>query len=55
MTLDLASHPEAYGAIHIENLTHSGEQLRLIWTNKAIVDDRGRLQGILGIGIDLTW
>jgi hypothetical protein len=54
MLRELTSHPEAYRSLQIQ-IRSTGERVWLTWTNKAIVDDQGRLQEILGIGIDLTW
>jgi signal transduction histidine kinase/CheY-like chemotaxis protein len=37
-----------------ENIRRNGERVWIAWTNKAIVDQKGRISEILSIGMDIT-
>ena len=50
MIKDITDNPECYSANENENVRSSGERVRILWTNKAIIDDTGRIKEILCIG-----
>jgi PAS domain S-box-containing protein len=51
---DILRHPEAHTYVPNENITRDGRTTWVAWTNKAVLDDEGRVQEILAIGIDIT-
>ncbi len=54
MILDIGKHPEHYTNNENENMKHNGEKVWIAWTNKAIVDDQGKVTEILCIGNDIS-
>lgn len=51
---DIMVHPERYENNENENVTRDGRRVWLVWSNKAIVDQNGRMVGIRSIGNDIT-
>jgi PAS domain S-box-containing protein len=51
---DLKRDPDRYAINENENMRKNGERVWVLWTNKPILDDRGRIVGILCIGTDAT-
>jgi PAS domain S-box-containing protein len=51
---DIQRDPEAFKDNENENITKDGRRVWVRWANKAIVDERGTLTGILSIGNDIT-
>jgi len=54
MIQDIVQHPGQYIANENENVRRNGERVWVVWTNKAILDDEGRIAEILCIGNDIT-
>lgn len=54
MIEDIGQHPERYAANENENMRRSGERVWIAWTNKAILDDQGRIVETLSVGNDIT-
>ncbi len=50
MIKDITDNPECYSANENENVRCNGDHVRILWTNKAIIDDTGRIKEILCIG-----
>jgi two-component system, cell cycle sensor histidine kinase and response regulator CckA len=55
MILDIGVHPEKYAANENENICKDGTRVWVSWTNKPILDDKGRYLEILCIGNDITY
>ncbi|MCX6353616.1 MAG: PAS domain S-box protein [Candidatus Aureabacteria bacterium] len=51
---DIIKHPEDYVSNENENIRRNGERVWIIWTNKAILDGKGKIIGVLCIGSDIT-
>jgi PAS domain S-box-containing protein len=51
---DLLRDPGHYANYETEALRHTGERAWIVWTNRAIFDQRGDLSGILSVGTDVT-
>ncbi len=51
---DIADHPEKYAVNENENVKKNGERFWVVWTNKAIRDEKGNIKEILAIGNDVT-
>ncbi|HZW24319.1 MAG TPA: ATP-binding protein [Gallionella sp.] len=51
---DILVHPENYRLNINENIKKSGERLWVMWTNRPIFDDTGKMIEILSIGNDIT-
>lgn len=51
---EIAHDPNRYAANINENLTKTGGRVWVAWSNRPMVDARGRLTGILSIGTDIT-
>ena len=51
---DIHSNPKDFETHINENLKKNGERVWVYWSNKPIYDDRGNLNAILSIGIDIT-
>jgi len=47
---DIVENPERHSVNENENIRSSGERVRVLWTNKAIIDDTGNIKEILCIG-----
>lgn len=54
MVKDALENPDAYINNENENIKKSGERVWVSWTNRAILDEEGRLAGILAVGNDVT-
>ena len=54
MIKDMTANPECYSVNENENVRSNGERVRILWTNKAIIDDTGRINEILCIGNEIT-
>jgi PAS domain S-box-containing protein len=51
---DVMSHPDRYESHVNENVRKNGDRVWMVWTNKPIFDDKGRLVEILAVGNDIT-
>lgn len=51
---DLAAHPERYLDHVNENIRRDGRRAWMVWTNRALRDEEGRITGILAVGNDIT-
>ncbi|MGE5228321.1 MAG: PAS domain S-box protein [Deltaproteobacteria bacterium] len=51
---DIVAHPERYASNVNENVRKDGSRLWMSWTNRALLDERGQVEEILGIGNDIT-
>lgn len=47
---DIVENPEFHSVNENENIRSNGERVRILWTNKAIIDDSGNIKEILCIG-----
>jgi PAS domain S-box len=54
MRKDLMRNPEKFKNNENENIRRNGERVWISWTNKAILDQRGNVTGILSVGNDIT-
>ena len=54
MIRDICIHPQRYINNENENMRSNGERVWVSWTNKAIMDDKDNLIGILCVGNDIT-
>ena len=54
MRKDLMRYPEKFKNNENENIRRNGERVWISWTNKAILDQRGNVTGILSVGNDIT-
>ena len=50
MIEDIVENPERHSVNENENIRRNGEQVRVLWTNKAIIGDDGSIKEILCIG-----
>jgi PAS domain S-box-containing protein len=51
---DIIENPESYQHNENENVKRSGERVWIVWRNRPLFDDDGRLREILCMGIDRT-
>jgi PAS domain S-box-containing protein len=51
---DIVEKPERHAVNENENIRRNGERVRILWTNKAIIDDDGSIKEILCIGNRVT-
>lgn len=51
---DIVVCPEQYTNVPSENITKDGRTVWVVWTNKAILDEKGKVLEILAIGNDIT-
>lgn len=51
---DLCSHPEKYANSENENIRSDGERVWVLWNNRAVTDESGRVNHIFCIGQDIT-
>ena len=51
---DILINPENHSVNENENIRGDGEKVRILWTNKAIIGDDGRIKEILCIGNQVT-
>jgi len=54
MADELNENPDKFKYYEHENITKSGQRLFISWSNKALKDDKGNVNGILSVGIDIT-
>ncbi|MDD5196791.1 MAG: PAS domain-containing protein [Candidatus Omnitrophota bacterium] len=54
MIKDITSNPELHSVNENENIRSSGERVRILWTNKAIIDSSGAIKEILCIGNEVA-
>ena len=54
MISDMISNPEGYTSNENENIKLSGERVWIAWRNKPIYDEKGRIQEILCVGMNIT-
>lgn len=50
MIKDIVENPERYSENENENIRGNGEYVRVLWTNKAIISEDGKINEILCIG-----
>lgn len=50
MINDIVENPERHSANENENVRSNGERVKVLWTNKAIIDENGNIKEILCIG-----
>jgi PAS domain S-box-containing protein len=51
---DILEHPERFVNQVNENICRDGRRVWMAWTNKAILDENGKVSEILAIGMDIT-
>ena len=51
---DIVKHPDRYQSNTNENVCRDGRRLWMTWTNRAILDDQGKVAEILAVGNDVT-
>ena len=51
---DIVENPQKYESIPNENIKKDGKTVWVSWTNKAILDDQGKVQEILTVGNYIT-
>jgi len=54
MIKDLEENPERYSVNENENMRHNGELVRVVWTNRPIINEEGLIAEIICIGNDIT-
>jgi len=54
MIKDIVENPECHSVNENENVRRNGERVRILWTNKAVVDDNGNIKEILCIGNEVN-
>ncbi|MEG3897712.1 MULTISPECIES: PAS domain S-box protein [unclassified Microcoleus] len=54
MIRDCLAQPEKYFQNENENIRRNGEKVWVAWTNKPLLDAKGNLAGLLGIGTDIS-
>lgn len=54
MLKDLEENPERYSVNENENMRHNGELVRIVWSNRPIINDEGQISEIICIGNDIT-
>ncbi len=54
MIADIAHHPDLYVFTEDECIRRNGEKVWIRWSNKPLLDQKGRLKEILAIGTDAT-
>lgn len=54
MIRDILEYPERYVRNENEGMLRNGKRVWILWTSKALTDDRGMIQGFLWIGNDIT-
>lgn len=51
---DIQRDPDKYKNNENENVRKNGERVRISWTNRAILDEKGKIKELLSIGNDIT-
>lgn len=54
LVADIAAHPNRFESTLNENVRRDGRRLWMTWTNRALLDEQGRVTGILAVGNDVT-
>jgi len=54
LVADIAAHPNRFESTINENVRRDGRRLWMTWTNRALLDEQGRVTGILAVGNDVT-
>lgn len=54
LVLDIAADPEKYKNVVNENICKDGSRVWVMWTNKPVYDDNGKLLELLAVGLDIT-
>ncbi|MCC6488985.1 MAG: PAS domain S-box protein [Candidatus Hydrogenedentes bacterium] len=54
MILDIGKQPEKHEIQVLENIRRNGDRVYLVWSNQSILDERGRVHGVLCVGNDIT-
>jgi len=54
MIKDIVENPERHSLNENENIRSNGEPVRILWKNKAIIDDNGNIKEILCVGNEVT-
>lgn len=54
MIEDIGKNPERHSINENENIRCNGEVVRILWTNRAILDAEGNIREIISIGNDIT-
>lgn len=54
MIKGIVENPERYSTNENENMRSNGERVRVLWTNKAIIDDNGNIKEVLCVGNKIT-
>ncbi|MDD2679955.1 MAG: PAS domain-containing protein [Candidatus Omnitrophica bacterium] len=54
MIKDITASPELHSVNENENIRSSGERVRVLWTNKAVLDSSGAIKEILCIGNEVA-
>ncbi len=50
----VVSNPDLYARHENENMRKNGDRVWVMWANKALFDEEGKVCGVLGIGTDIT-
>ena len=51
---DVVRNPDLHARHENENMRKNGDRVWVMWANKALFDEEGRVCGVLGIGTDIT-
>ena len=51
---DISADPEKFRNNENENIKKDGSRIWMKWTNRAILDEKGKPAGVLSVGIDIT-
>ena len=51
---DIVAHPERYASNVNQNVRKDGSRLWMAWTNRALVDEHGKVTEVLGVGNDVS-
>ena len=54
MIVDIGIHPQLYISNENENMRRDGSRIRIAWTNKPLLNERGEVTEILCVGNDIT-
>jgi PAS domain S-box-containing protein len=54
LTQDIIDNPQRYSSNINENVCRDGRRVWMTWTNRAIVDEHGKVAEILAVGSDIT-
>src|SRR5208337_2443945 len=51
---DVVRNPDLYARYENENMRKNGDRVWVMWANKALFDEEGKVCGVLGIGTDIS-